>query len=50
MKYTPNYIQKRPENAQSLGWPGTYEIVDSLAAMAKLNWPYVRPDICNDLH
>ncbi|KAL5942515.1 hypothetical protein ACKVV1_007218 [Pyricularia oryzae] len=34
------YIQQRPEQyPRNLTWPGTYQIVDSLAKMAKLGWP-----------
>jgi hypothetical protein len=45
MSYGKNYIQHRPEAYPShLPWPGTYEIVDSLATMARLNWPpFVSP-------
>ena len=44
MKSTPNYVQRRPPSyPDSLPWPTTNGIVDSLAEMAKLNWPYVIP-------
>lgn len=34
------YIQQKPSGYPShIQWPATYEIVDSLAQMAKLNWP-----------
>ncbi|KAI9850780.1 MAG: hypothetical protein M1838_005113 [Thelocarpon superellum] len=37
---TPNYIQNRPDGYPStLSWPGRYDIVDSLANMARLNYP-----------
>ncbi|KZF22890.1 hypothetical protein L228DRAFT_247303 [Xylona heveae TC161] len=40
LKRSPNYIQQRPEDYPAqLAWPDTYEIVDSLAEMAHLNWP-----------
>ncbi|KAL9107694.1 MAG: hypothetical protein Q9227_007409 [Pyrenula ochraceoflavens] len=40
MKYTPEYIQRRPANAPpTLVWPSRNEIVDALAAMANLKWP-----------
>lgn len=38
------YIQPRPAGyAKSLPWPGTNAIVDNLAEISKLNWPYVIP-------
>ncbi|MCJ1228315.1 hypothetical protein MMC12_004976 [Toensbergia leucococca] len=45
MKSTPNYVQRRPPSyPDSLPWPTTNGIVDSLAEMAKLNWPpFVSP-------
>lgn len=34
------YVQKRPDGYQAhLPWPTTYEIVDSLAEIARLNYP-----------
>ena len=36
---TSTYLHARPRDAVS--WPGPYEVVDALAAMAKANWPYV---------
>lgn len=42
---SPEYIQQRPANFPShLKWPGTYEIVDSLAEISKQRWPpFVSP-------
>ncbi|KAM0586188.1 hypothetical protein ACHAP6_005551 [Verticillium nonalfalfae] len=41
------YLQQRPAGYPShLVWPKTLEIVDSLAQMAKLNWPYVSMARC----
>ncbi|EEY23506.1 conserved hypothetical protein [Verticillium alfalfae VaMs.102] len=41
------YLQQRPAGYPShLVWPKTLEIVDSLAQMAKLNWPpYISPTL-----
>jgi hypothetical protein len=40
LKYSPQYIQQRPEGYPSnLPWPNRYEIVDNLAEMASLNYP-----------
>ncbi|KAI9752910.1 MAG: hypothetical protein M4579_005429 [Chaenotheca gracillima] len=40
LKYSGNYIQKRPEDyPASLPWPDTHEIVDNLATVAKMNYP-----------
>ncbi|KAL9094669.1 MAG: hypothetical protein Q9165_002938 [Trypethelium subeluteriae] len=40
MKYSPEYIQQRPPNyPANKPWPGTYDIVDSLAEISRLNWP-----------
>ncbi|KAF2232462.1 hypothetical protein EV356DRAFT_568726 [Viridothelium virens] len=40
MKYSPEYIQQRPPNyPPNKPWPGTYDIVDSLAEISRLNWP-----------
>lgn len=34
------YVQQRPaEYPRNLRWPGTYDIVNSMATIAKLNWP-----------
>ena len=34
------YIHKRPVDYPAhLKWPRTYEVVDNLAEMARLNWP-----------
>ena len=42
MSRSGTYIQPRPATySKSLPWPGTYEIVDNLAEISKLNWPYV---------
>jgi len=42
LKYTPSYVQKRPTHyPSSLAWPGPYQVLDSLAEMAQLKWPYV---------
>ncbi|KAI9833174.1 MAG: hypothetical protein M1819_003797 [Sarea resinae] len=45
LNHSPNYIQTRPEDyPPNLQWPGTFEIVDSLAELAHLNWPpFVSP-------
>lgn len=41
---TPNYIQHRPlKYPSNLPWPSTTDIVDNLAEISKLNWPYVPP-------
>ncbi|KAL5606823.1 uncharacterized protein BROUX77_004016 [Berkeleyomyces rouxiae] len=47
MKQSMTYLQNRPEGYSfSLPWPSTYDVVDSLAGMAKLNWPtYVSPTL-----
>ncbi|KKY24093.1 hypothetical protein UCRPC4_g02559 [Phaeomoniella chlamydospora] len=47
LKHSSHYIPKRPPTASTtLPWPGTYEIVDALAEMAKLNWPsFISPII-----
>ncbi|PHH49931.1 hypothetical protein CFIMG_002976RAa [Ceratocystis fimbriata CBS 114723] len=47
MKQSMTYFQQRPEGYSiGLPWPSAYEIVDSLAGMAKLNWPtYVSPTL-----
>ncbi|KJZ71662.1 hypothetical protein HIM_08974 [Hirsutella minnesotensis 3608] len=41
------YLHKRPEDwPGQMAWPKIYEIVDSLAQMAHLNWPaYVSPTL-----
>ncbi|PBP18992.1 hypothetical protein BUE80_DR010132 [Diplocarpon rosae] len=41
----PKYVQSRPDDyPSSLPWPGKYEMVDSLAEMARLNYPkFVSP-------
>jgi len=42
MSRSKTYIQARPaEYPTSLPWPDTYEIVDNLAEISKLNWPCV---------
>ncbi|EJT82124.1 hypothetical protein GGTG_02098 [Gaeumannomyces tritici R3-111a-1] len=49
-KWSGTYLQQRPPKyPRSLPWPGTYDIVDSLATMAKLNWPpFVSPTLFPD--
>lgn len=43
-KNSSAYLQTKPvDYPLSIKWPKTYEIVDSLAEMARLNWPYVPP-------
>jgi hypothetical protein len=38
--HSTSYLHPKPEGfPRALKWPKTYEIVDSLAQMAKLNWP-----------
>ena len=40
IKHSPAYVHPRPDDyPPNLSWPGTYEMVDSLAQMAKLNYP-----------
>ncbi|TGO45833.1 hypothetical protein BOTNAR_0635g00010 [Botryotinia narcissicola] len=45
LKNSPQYIQTRPEDyPTNLPWPNTYNIVDNLAEMARLNYPpFVSP-------
>ena len=44
-KNSSAYIHKRPKDYPAhIKWPSAYEIVDNLATMAKLNWPYVSLD------
>ncbi|KAK3401793.1 hypothetical protein B0T20DRAFT_492711 [Sordaria brevicollis] len=39
-KHSTAYLHARPDDFPlSLKWPKVYEIIDSLATMAKLNWP-----------
>ena len=41
-KNTSTYLHSAPENLPAgLHWPNSWEILDNLAKMAKLNWPYV---------
>ncbi|KAF2025273.1 hypothetical protein EK21DRAFT_76871 [Setomelanomma holmii] len=42
---SPEYIQKRPTDyPANLRWPGTFDIVDSLAEISKQRWPpFVSP-------
>ena len=48
LEHTPNYVQKRPPGyPPSLAWPSTNQIIDSLAEMSRLNWPYVIPSLAN---
>jgi len=43
LEKSPEYIQKKPPGYEGkVPWPGTYEIVDSLAEISKLRWPYVQ--------
>ncbi|KAI9051271.1 hypothetical protein LZ554_005372 [Drepanopeziza brunnea f. sp. 'monogermtubi'] len=40
MKYSPTYAHSRPDDyPKNLPWPGQYQMVDSLAEMAKLRYP-----------
>ncbi|KAF2191099.1 hypothetical protein K469DRAFT_720078 [Zopfia rhizophila CBS 207.26] len=40
MGNSPEYVQKRPQDyPKHLPWPGTYDIVDSLAQISKMRWP-----------
>lgn len=40
MGHSGPYIQKKPiDYPSNAKWPGTYEIVDSLAEISKLKWP-----------
>jgi hypothetical protein len=44
MSRSGTYIQTRPADyPKSLKWPGTYDIVDSLAEISRLRWPYALP-------
>ncbi|KAF1837326.1 hypothetical protein BDW02DRAFT_544222 [Decorospora gaudefroyi] len=45
LNQSPEYIQKRPSDYPStLPWPGTYDIVDSLAEISRQRWPpFVSP-------
>ncbi|KAG4028495.1 hypothetical protein MFRU_021g00840 [Monilinia fructicola] len=45
LKNSPHYIQHRPEDyPANLPWPNTYDIVDNLAEIARLNYPpFVSP-------
>lgn len=39
------YIHTKPKDFPSnIRWPNTYQVVDSLAQMARLNWPFVTHD------
>lgn len=41
-KSSSAYLHPRPQDwPAGLKWPQTSQIVDSLAQMARLNWPYV---------
>lgn len=45
LKNSPQYIQRRPvDYPAQLPWPGTFDIVDNLAEMARLNYPSVSPN------
>ena len=40
IKRSPEYIQLRPTDYPAgKPWPGTFDIVDALAGLSKLNWP-----------
>ncbi|KAK5001145.1 hypothetical protein LTR66_000113 [Elasticomyces elasticus] len=42
LKRSPEYVQQRPETyPKELAWPGVFDIVDSLAEIARLKWPSV---------
>lgn len=42
LKYAPAYVQHKPDGlSPERQWPAPTEIVDSLAHLAKSNWPYV---------
>lgn len=42
---SPAYLHQRPHDWPAhIKWPKTYEIVDSFAEIARLNWPYVETD------
>lgn len=45
MGNSPEYLQKRPADyPRNLPWPGTYDIVDSLAEISRQRWPpFVSP-------
>ncbi|KAF2084774.1 hypothetical protein K490DRAFT_8530, partial [Saccharata proteae CBS 121410] len=47
LKNSPEYIHERPaEYPSHLQWPSTFQVVDSLADMAKLRWPpFISPII-----
>ncbi|KAI0408524.1 hypothetical protein F4802DRAFT_550192 [Xylaria palmicola] len=49
-KHTTTYLHGAPENLPAgLKWPNPWEIVDSLAQMAKLNWPpFISPTLFPD--
>jgi hypothetical protein len=43
-RHTTTYLHEAPKDLPSgTKWPGAWDIVDNLAQMAKLNWPYVFP-------
>ena len=40
------YLHSKPSGYPShIKWPGVYDVVDSIAQMARLNWPYVPPPL-----
>ena len=55
LKYTPDYIQRRPDTLSAkVTWPKYNQIVDALAEMARLKWPpfvspILHPGIANTL-
>ncbi|KAK3375883.1 hypothetical protein B0T24DRAFT_208480 [Lasiosphaeria ovina] len=46
-KHSTSYLSTKPlDFPSSLRWPGTYEIVESLGEMARLNWPaFISPTL-----
>ncbi|KAK5653000.1 hypothetical protein OQA88_9286 [Cercophora sp. LCS_1] len=46
-KHSTTYLHPKPDEFPlSIKWPKTYEIVDSLAEMARLNWPaFISPTL-----
>ncbi|KAL8700562.1 MAG: hypothetical protein Q9201_005377 [Fulgogasparrea decipioides] len=50
LSHTPNYLQRQPRSyPPSLPWPDPNTIVDSLAAISRLNWPpFVSPILFPD--
>ena len=49
LSHTPNYVQHRPSTYPSnLPWPSEDNIVDSLAEISRLKWPYVSSPLQNN--